>query len=46
VKYRPIYGALAFLGQGKYLNEAYISPGEYLTMNIGLYLESGSRGLS
>jgi hypothetical protein len=46
VEYRPIYSTSAFLGQGKYLNEAYISPKEHLTMSIGLYLESGSKDSS
>jgi hypothetical protein len=46
VEYRPIYSTLAFLGQGKYLNKVYISPREYLIINIGLYLKSGSRGLN
>jgi hypothetical protein len=46
IKYKPIHSASAFLGQGKYLNEAYISPKEHLTMNIGLYLKSGSKNSS
>jgi hypothetical protein len=46
VEYRPIYSTSAFLGQGKYLNKIYISPEEHLTINIGLYLKSGSKGSS